>query len=91
MAGPTGLGGGYVSSPLTDAALDPPTLTQPETGPLRGGDPVVRSLGPSGSRSWKGPLGGHGRGSHDISRACLPEAMMSCPTMGGCDLTSLET
>lgn len=66
MAGPTGLGGGgYVSSPFTDAALGPPTLTQPETGPLRGGDPVVRGLGPSMSRGWGGPLGGPGRGGHD--------------------------
>lgn len=50
-------------------------------------------VGLSGSRSWERPLGGlEGVAMTDQERACLPEAMRSCPTVGGgCDLTSLGT
>lgn len=50
---------------------------------------MVRGLGPSGSRSWEGPLGGlEGVAMTDQERACLPEAMRSCPTVGGGAVTS---
>lgn len=69
-----------------------PHLTQPEAGPLRGGDPVVRGLGPSRSRCWGGPLGGPGRGGCDRperGKELLPEAMRSCLHRGGIAASTL--
>lgn len=43
-------------------------------------------------RGWEAPGGPAGVAmAEEKERACLPEAMRSCPTMGGCDLTSPGT